>query len=246
MAEVLEIEESVKDVIWEAVGFTPLNELFFNVRYKLPKQAGIVGPEKLENFIRNYIPELSIHEDGFVRPNLPENSLWHATYAFRVPNILAEGLELLAGSKDQYELDHADINPIFQYSGFPPQKDPLTNEKCIYVAVAPEHAVFKRGPSKGIAVLEIDPSNNEFIPVDTRGRPLIDDKDFIRKQFEYGVVDLGTYTPVHPDSIKRAYIHNNDIGHLTASVDPRITSVSPNSPNQWNKVITEYNAMTKG
>ncbi|MCH8003700.1 MAG: hypothetical protein IH934_03625 [Nanoarchaeota archaeon] len=246
MAEVLEIEESVKDVIWEALGFTPLDELFSYVRYKLPKRAGIVDPEKLENFISNYMSELVVFEDGFVKPKLPSDSLWHATYAFRIPDVLAKGLELLAGSKDQYEQDHGDLNPVFQYSGFPPQKDPLTNEKCIYVAVAPEHAVFKRGPSNGIAVLEIDPSNNKFIPVDTRGRPIEGHEDLITEQFRYGTVDLGTYTPVNPDNIKRAYVHENDMNQLGPTTDPRITSVYPLSSKQWNRVVAEDYARLKG
>jgi len=247
MAETLELEQRMKDIIWESVGFTPLDELFHLVnRYSLTKQVGIVDPEKLENYIKDNIIELTINIDGRVKPNLPTDSLWHATYAFRVTAVLAQGLELLAGSKDGYELDNGDLWPKIPYPGSLPENDPLTKQECIYLAVAPEHAVFKRGRFKGVSVLEIDPSNNNLIPVDTRGRPIEGDEDLIKEQFRYGTVDLGTHTPIHPDSIKRAYIHENDKSNLTPPLDSRITFENPKSPKQWNRVIAEHYAMTKG
>jgi len=225
-----------KDLLWGRLDWgRRTRDLFDELkRYRGTDVSALKTVEEFEAFLRSTVGDYLIIYRDTVRPNLPPDSLWHATPASKLPSILADALLPTGG----------EIIPEYGI--------------CVFLAQHPNYARFKGGKSEEpIVMLEINrtylrTNGSNLRPVDTRGHPLTFSKDsLVLARARNGQLEIGHFGRLETGAIRRIYMDENatevpvqesyDALHKPdiLRVRPRVYQDSFMVGQDWNRAIVE-------
>jgi hypothetical protein len=228
-----------RESAWNELGYVEQLDDFFNRLKYRPEFRDIKDIDSFVKYVKEGLPGVVI-KNGWIRPYFENENLWHATEAFKIPDILQGGLRPYNRSHSTY------VEPIFEDG-----VEVGANLPCLFTAQDAGYAAFKSGQTnEPLALIKIDCEALEdmgYIPwaVDSSGNPItqLSPAELVKTSIEkarYGNLEVGLYDsiPADPKIMTGIYVDRrarNGVQHYNGFNVVRVGPV--HNWRGWNRAV---------